>query len=149
MNIRRWVLYILAGALLCGGAVQAGRYDDQPEAVTVQHILIGFKRSIPDKKVDRNKAEARELANDLLERAKGMDQKEFTALVEEYTDDSPPGIYILVNEGQPLVRGARKRRDMVANFGDVAFELEIGEVGIANYHGGNCPYGWHIIMRLE
>jgi hypothetical protein len=149
MKLQRWATYILIGALLSGGAVQAGRYDDQPAAVTVQHILIGFGRSIPDKKVDRKKGEARALANELLERAQGMSQKEFTALVEEYTDDSPPGIYILVNEGQPLVTGARNRRDMVASFGDVAFELEVGEVGMADYHGGNSPFGWHIIMRLE
>jgi hypothetical protein len=149
MRIQQWVFCILVGALLSGGAVQAGRYDDQPAAVTVQHILIGFKRSVPGKKIDRSKDEARELANELFERAQGMDQKEFNALVEEYTDDSPPGIYLLVNEGQPMVRGARKRREMVPRFGDVAFDLDVGEVGLANYHGGNSPYGWHIIMRLE
>ena len=38
---------------------------------------------------------------------------------------------------------------MVAAFGDVAFELEVGEVGLAKYHAGNSPYGWHVILRLE
>ena len=41
------------------------------------------------------------------------------------------------------------RDDMVPNFGMVAFALEVGEVGMANFHPGNSPYGWHIIKRLE
>ena len=116
----------------------------------MQHILIGFKRVVPNKKLDRTKVEAKALAEELVERARALeDPAEFTALVEEYTDDSSPGIYFLVNDKVPLVSGARARRAMVAAFGDVAFELEVGEVGLAKYHAGNSPYGWHVILRLE
>jgi hypothetical protein len=37
----------------------------------------------------------------------------------------------------------------VARFGDVAFGLAVGEVGLAAYHAATSPYGWHVIKRLE
>lgn len=148
-NRKKLVVLAVACWLVVGGAF-AGRHDDEPEQVTVQHILISFGRKIPGKKVDRSKDEARALAQELFERAKAIDDPaEFTKLVEEYTDDSPPGIYVLVNDDAPIVPNAKKRRDMVARFGDVAFSLEVGEVGLAEYHGGLSPYGWHIIKRWE
>jgi hypothetical protein len=149
MRFSRWAVFSLAVAMLAGSLVQAGR-KDEPDQVTVQHILIGYKRTVPNKKLDRTKAEAKALAEELTNRARTLeDPAEFTALVEEYTDDSAPGIYILINDGAPAARGTRKRRDMVAAFGDVAFELEVGEAGLAKYHAGNSPYGWHVILRLE
>jgi parvulin-like peptidyl-prolyl isomerase len=45
--------------------------------------------------------------------------------------------------------GAATRSGMVRAFGDVAFGLAVGEVGMANYSAGGSPYGWHIIKRLE
>ncbi len=149
MRFSRWAVFSLAVAVLAGSLVHAGR-KDEPDQVTVQHILIGYKRSVPDQKLDRTKAEAKALAEELTNRARTLeDPSEFTALVEEYTNDSPPGIYILINDGADPVPRSRKRRDMVAAFGDVAFELEVGEVGLAKYHAGNSPYGWHVILRLE
>ena len=34
-------------------------------------------------------------------------------------------------------------------FGDVGFELEVGEIGMADYDPEKSQYGWHIIKRLE
>ena len=42
-----------------------------------------------------------------------------------------------------------QRSGMVSSFGDVAFGLDVGEIGMARYHPGNSPYGWHIIKRIE
>ena len=91
--------------------------------------------------------EAGELAQQLFDRA--ASDEDFDAIVKEYTDDSYPGIYRLTNIDSPLVPESRKRVDMVFSFGDVAFNLEVGEVGLAVYHGGNSPYGWHVFKRLE
>jgi parvulin-like peptidyl-prolyl isomerase len=41
------------------------------------------------------------------------------------------------------------RSQVVAKFGDLAFRLEVGEVGLASYHAALSPYGWHVIKRLE
>jgi len=128
-------------------AVEAGK-KDEPDVVVVQHILIGLKKSIPGKKLERTKSEARALAEELLERARSGEE-EFDALVEEYTDDRHPGIYKLTNDEAPRMAGARMRREMVPGFGDVAFGLQVGEVGLAAYSAGMSPYGWHVIRRLE
>lgn len=118
-----------------------------PAHVTVQHVLIGFKRSVPEKKLERIKEQAHALAEELARRAGAGE--EFSALVQQYSDDSYPGIYKLVNTGAPMIAGARKRGDMVAGFGDVAFGLQVGEIGIAEFNYRTSPYGWHVIKRLE
>jgi parvulin-like peptidyl-prolyl isomerase len=118
----------------------------EPEKVTVQHILISFKGKTK-KPVTRKKAEAEALAKSLMERiAKGED---FDALVKEYTDDQYPGIYTMTNDGVPIMSGTHAREQMAMSFGDVAFSLAVGEVGLARYDGFKSPYGWHIIKRLE
>ena len=41
------------------------------------------------------------------------------------------------------------RGSMVPAFGDVGFALEVGQVGMADYHEENSPFGWHIIRRVD
>ncbi len=119
----------------------------EPERITVQHILIGFKNTVPNKPQKRSKQEARALATELLQRA--QDGEDFDALVKEYTNDNYPGIMLVTNKGAPRVAGGRTRGKLVPKFGDVAFRLEVGEVGMANFNTAVCPYGWHVIKRLE
>lgn len=148
MRARPLMAWSLVAVLACSLiAVHAGEKRIEPDVVVVQHILIAFKKSVPGKKIDRTKREAQALAEKLLERARG--EEDFDALVREYTDDSHPGIYRLTNRGAPLMAKSRTRDQMVSRFGDVAFSLEVGEVGMAKYHGGASPYGWHVIKRLE
>ncbi len=141
------VVAALAAVLPAMGQTSKKDRKAQPEVVTVQHILISFGRKIPNKKIERSKKEAGELAEQLLKRAE--EGEDFDALVKEFTDDNHPGIYILTNRGAPRKANARTRDDMVPYFGDVSFRLEVGEVAMAKYHGGMSPYGWHIIKRLE
>lgn len=124
----------------------AGPRAEGPEKLVVQHILIGFKRSIAGKKITRTKKEAQLLAEELLKRAR--DGEDFDALVKEYTDDRYPGYIAMANLGvDPM--GGMSRRDMVDGFGDVSFSLEVGEIGMCPWHGRKSPFGWHIIKRLE
>ena len=141
------VVAALAAVLPAAGQASKKKREGQPDIVTVQHVLISFGRKIPNKKIDRSKKEAEALAEQLLKRA--QEGEDFDALVKEFTDDSYPGIYTLTNRGAPRKADSRSRGDMVPYFGDVAFRLEIGEIGMAKYHGGMSPYGWHIIKRLE
>jgi len=148
MTLRRSLVPLLLLALTGGAAPLAGTGADEPDVVVIQHVLIGFKRSVAGKKLERTKSEARTLALELLERARS-DETEFGALVKEYTDDRYPGIMKLTNHDAPRMSGATVRNGVVPRFGDVAFGLEVGEVGLAEYHPGNSPYGWHVIKRLE
>jgi parvulin-like peptidyl-prolyl isomerase len=121
----------------------------EPDRVTVQHILIGFEGSVPDKDISRSKEEAKALAQDLHERAKAGE--DFDALVKQYTDDSYPGIYAVVNRAEDANPEMQIffRKNMVPSFGDVAFALEEGEIGLAVYDEDRSKYGWHIIKRLR
>ena len=126
----------------------------EPNYVTVQHILIGFKdavgfkgRQVPPKATERTQEEAKALADSLLERAlKGED---YDNLVKEYTDDSAPGIYKMSNHGATPKPEHRSRTGMVAAFGDTGFPLKIGEIGMAEYDPKTSPFGWHIVKRVE
>jgi hypothetical protein len=137
---------ILALVIALVPASLAGK-KDEPKRVTVQHILISFKGKLPRKQIERTKAEAEKLAYEILERARGGEEVE--ELVEQYTDDRAPGIYTMANRDEPKPPGGFMRENMAIRFGDVAFSLEVGEIGIADYSGSASPYGWHVIKRLE
>lgn len=121
----------------------------EPERVTVQHILVAFAGTVPGKDITRSQEDARALAEELLERAKGGE--DFDALVKQYTDDSHPGIYAVVNRGGEANPEMQifARETMVPSFGDVVFSLEAGEIGLAPYDKNKSKYGWHIIKRLR
>jgi parvulin-like peptidyl-prolyl isomerase len=136
---------------LAGLSALVGMQDKaEPERVTVQHILIAFKGSLPnDQKVTRSRADAEKLALQIFERARAGE--DFEAMVKTYTNDSYPGIYRMSNRGVPPdpARKEFSRTGMVKAFGDVGFGLEVGGIGLAVYDPATSKYGWHIIKRLE
>lgn len=121
--------------------------------IAVQHILIGFKDAVgfrgspPPKAATRTQEDARKLAYELLDRAeKGED---YTKLVQEYTDDSAPGIYSMSNNGiAPTSEEEFPRNQLVPAFGDVGFGLQMNEIGIADYDPETSPFGYHVIKRV-
>lgn len=153
--IKQSAVWLALVALLsgCGGGKQQTvnrSSGPEPDFVTVQHLLVAFQGSVPDsKKVTRSEAEAQTLAIELFHRAKGGE--DFDILVEEYTDDSFPGVYQLANKDSDANSDQLifARSQMAECFGDVAFSLNVGEFGMANYDPKTCKYGWHIILRLE
>src|SRR5438552_2900028 len=89
----------------------------QDQHITVQHILIGFKDAkgfqgnVPPKAAARTQEEAKKLAYDLLAKAKKGD--DFDKLVTDNTDDQPPGIYGMANDGVTPAQGEAPRNGMV------------------------------------
>lgn len=121
--------------------------NNEPEHIAVQHILIGFRGSVPGKPITRSQEEARALAYDILQQAQsGAD---FDALVRKHTDDSPPGIYGMSNLGVKPGPNEYARNQMVGAFGNVGFTLNVGDYGVADYDPRTSPYGWHIIKRVK
>ena len=121
----------------------------EPERITVQHILIAFKGSIPKETVTRTRKEAEKLAHEIFQRAKKGE--DFDALVKEYTDDNFPGVYKMSNFSAEPDRdqGEFSRLQMVKGFGDVSFKLSVNEIGMAEFSPERSKYGWHIIKRLN
>ncbi len=118
-----------------------------PAHIQVQHILIGFKGSVPGKPITRSLEEARRLAYEILQRAR--DGEDFGKLVEKYTDDQAPGIYGMANTDVTPAQGEYPRKGMVPAFGDVGFELSVGNISIADYDKKTSPYGFHVIKRIK
>jgi hypothetical protein len=153
VRMRRLAAFLVVGALAGTLAPLRSEPADgkpegvEPERVTVQHILIGFRASVPKKWIERSKKQAEGLAEEVLKRARAGE--EFAGLVKEYTNDRFPGLYTLVNRKVDPEPGEYRRGAMVKSFGDVAFGLEIGQIGMASHHPTRSPYGWHIIKRLE
>jgi hypothetical protein len=141
-------LAVIALAVL--PALAAAQDKAEPEHVTVQHILIAFRGSLPgDQKVTRSQAEAEKLALRIFERAKAGE--DFDALVKTFTNDEYPGIYSMSNRDVTPDPAKREypRAKMVKAFGDISFGLVVGGVGLAVYDPATSRYGWHIIKRLE
>jgi len=138
--MNKFAFLALAG-ILALPALSVTLAQAEPERVTVQHILIAFKGSLPgDTKVTRSKEDAEKLALQVFERAKAGE--DFAAMVKMYTNDSYPGIYKMTNKGVTPDRSKQEysRTGMVQAFGDV---------GLAVYDPGTSKYGWHIVKRLE
>lgn len=113
--------------------------------VTVQHVLVGVTHPrLPA--VQRTPAEAEVLAAEVLGRIRAGE--DFDLLVKLHTDDSHPGIYTMALAGRqpPETFG---RSDMAASFGDVAWRLAVGEVGVARHDPARSEFGYHIIKRLR
>ena len=122
--------------------------NKEPDRVTVQHVLIAFKGSIPKETVTRTQEEAGKLALEIFERARGGE--DFDQLVKEYSDDQYPGVYKMANLNVEanVDQGEASRSAMVKAFGDVSFGLEVGEIGMTEYSPEESKYGWHIIKRI-
>lgn len=121
---------------------------NEPERVKVQHILIAFKGTLPGQNVERSADDAKKLAMEVFEKAKAKDA-DFEALVKQYSEDRPPGVYEMTNSGVQATAGAFPREGMVPAFGNVGFKLKVGEVGIAEFDPQTSPFGYHIIKRLN
>jgi hypothetical protein len=126
----------------------------QPSQITVQHILIAFDGTIPDKDIRRSKEQAETLAKELFSRAKSGE--DFDKLVKDNTDDQHPGVYSMSNfwsppNMNPDVESDRvyPRVQMVPGFGDVGFTLQVGEIGMTSFDPDTSKYGWHIIKRMQ
>ena len=134
------VLILLAG---CGRPETAA----EPSRIVVQHLLISFQGKLPGKNIVRSQAQAKELAEQLLERARGGE--DFGALVRQYTDDQAPGVYTMVGSGQSPAAGEYSRDQMVPGFADTSFRLAVGEIGLCGYDGVRSPFGFHLIKRIQ
>ncbi|MCF6228351.1 MAG: peptidyl-prolyl cis-trans isomerase [Planctomycetes bacterium] len=121
--------------------------------VTIQHILIGHARIKGKKKYLTRKA-ASKLAAEVLKKAQAGE--DFNELVKEYSYDynenNPSGEYKLFNKeatGSMAKVEGNKRDSMVKHFGDVAYRLKVGEIGVAVKSLNDSPYGFHIIKRIK
>lgn len=126
----------------------------EPDRVTVDHVLIAAKNDM-GKETARTKTDAEKLARELFAQLQAG-TVEFAEVKQQHSDDGNPGQprggpYTLLNHGVPGADGttAVRRDGMVKAFGDLSFQLKVGELGLAEMDPAASPYGYHIIKRLE
>lgn len=149
---------LLAAAVGCEPSTPPAPYKSdaqgEPARIRVLHVLIAFRgaeRAEP--KVTRTQEEAEVLAREVLARARRGE--DFQKLMKDHSNDHGTGNYSLVNFGVPARTGDSRRVEFAAGFCDVAFALKVGEIGLAPYDGkiekgkGRCPFGYHVIKRIE
>ncbi len=167
-SIKPWLLVCMTGCgcvtlAACGDMASRGSSvyreglmtpSGEPAYITVQHCLIGFEGSVPSKNIMRKKDEAERLAQEWFGKAQAGE--DFAKIVVAHTDDSPPGIYRMANDGFPgdmTQRNPNKqvypRGSMVPGFGDVGFKLKVDEIGLIPYDPTTSPFGWHIVKRIK
>jgi len=146
------VLILLCGSLCTFGCRRKERpqqitrvAENQIEKVRFQQIFLSFKEIDPTQK--RSKAEAKILAEKLF---LDLQKKpsDFPDMVRQYSDDSFPAVYTLVNYGQTLAEGDRERDDFPPSVGLRVFELKLGEVALIPYDKVSSPAGYHLLIRL-
>ncbi|HVE39696.1 MAG TPA: peptidylprolyl isomerase [Planctomycetota bacterium] len=159
MKLHAAVAILAALALGCGGGaeskpesqaetkaeVRPKRSGPEPEHILVAHVLVAFQGT--GTKATRTQAAAEKLAADVLAKARKGD--DFNKLMRDFSDDQGDGVYGLANHKVNPVGDEHERRRMVTGFGDVGFQLEVGDVGMAVYDPVKSKYGWHIIKRLK
>ncbi|OQY29653.1 MAG: hypothetical protein B6244_03015 [Candidatus Cloacimonetes bacterium 4572_55] len=102
---------------------------DKPEEVTLSHILIPIEMS------DHAEESARELANEVRQIA--LDGADFADLARQYSDGPSASL------GGYL--GSFGRGDMVAEFEETAFSMEVGEIS----EPVRTQFGFHLIKLDE
>ncbi|HEU4418724.1 MAG TPA: peptidylprolyl isomerase [Planctomycetota bacterium] len=114
------------------------RPEQSTGKVKVQHVLVAFVGAKRGSESKRTYAEARTLTEELLQRARGGE--DFAGLMKQYSTDEGGGTYTLTQTD---------RSGYAENFHQIAFRLEVGEIGVAAHHRSKSPFGWHVIKRLE
>jgi len=127
--------------------------SDVPDHIVFEQILIAFKGAYQSTAF-RSRGEARELAYSIVDRIEtGVG---FEALKQEYSDarsketDRALGPYYVRDDGvKPKRLDEVERRTYGPVLGHLLFQLEVGEVAIADYDEKGQPTGWHVVKRIE
>lgn len=120
----------------CAGLL--ARPEQKVTQVEVKHVLLAFVGAKHGSESKHTKAEAEQLAADVLARARAGE--DFDKLVKEFSYE-PNDTFTITQ--------ANRGSGYVDSFQNIAFRLAPGEVGIASYHRTKSPFGWHVIKRIE
>lgn len=106
-----------------------------PQRVRASHILVAYKGATRSQ-ATRSKDEAKKLAEQLLNRAKGG--ADFGQLAHDFSDDPTA-------KARNGDLGSFDRQTMTKAFSDAAFALDVGQVS----NVVETEFGFHIIKRVE
>ena len=126
-----------AAQCLATAGAKRDKRADEPEKVTVKHVLVkwsGAKRAASN--ITRSREDACMRAQEA--RAKLEKGASFGDVVKEYSEEEGAA----TREG---MIGSVQRKDVAPPFADAAFELHVGDVSYVV----ETDFGFHVIMRTE
>ncbi len=119
------------------GGVDSAPPPGQPSEIGARHVLIAYRGATRAAEyISRTREEAFERAAEVLQQAR--EGADFAELAKEYSDDRGSAA-----QGGSLGRFSRDQ--MVKEFSDAAFALEIGDVSDIV----ESQFGFHVIQRTE
>jgi hypothetical protein len=152
---------LLAAFAGCGEQpVEESVVEDDPESrktdsrrIRFDHILISFQGAHENLASLRPREEAKRLARSLHDRVlSGID---FDMLKQRFSDDRSRktgrvlGPYTIVDYGVIPGRGEIPRAHYAARPANMLFRMKVGEVRLAEFDPKECPFGFHILKRIE
>lgn len=126
-----------AATCLASAGAKHPRKPQEPFRITAKHVLVfysGAKRA--PETVTRTREQACLRAQEALSKLKAG--ASFAEVVATYSDEPTAK----TREGSI---GSVQHDDVAPNFGDAAFELQVGEVSEVV----ETPFGFHVILRTE
>src|SRR5207247_10546811 len=100
------------------------RAGPEPDHILLAHVLIAFRGTGTN--ATRTREDAEKLAGQVL--AKAKKGEDFNKLIRDFSDDAGEGVYGLAKSRVNPVRPEYDRNAMVPAFGDVGFNLDVGEI---------------------
>lgn len=84
-----------------------------------------------------------------MARAEGMQQQQQAGEMTQEEFEAKMGELVAEAQLEAAPMMWMPRAQMVPGFGDTAFGLEVGAVGLLPYDEQSSPFGWHVIKRIE
>jgi hypothetical protein len=112
----------------------------------VKQIVVRWSGARGGEGSRRDRAEARLVARALLERARrGADFDRLVAGEEGLKVETLTVVTVAVGRRA----GEYTRADLPPALGELVFQLDVGEVGLCEFHEKDAPDGWHVVLRVE
>ncbi|MHC4973638.1 MAG: FG-GAP-like repeat-containing protein [Planctomycetota bacterium] len=119
-----------------------------PRRVKVKHILVPWAGAQGAQGVERDRAAAQELARRLTVLARRGE-----TLERIVSNEAGAGLKVealtVVADAATRRAGEYTRADLPVALSQLVFNLDVGEVGLCEFHEKEAPFGWHVVSRVE
>jgi uncharacterized protein YjiK len=121
----------------------------RPARVIVKQIHVPWRGAQGAPPVNATREKAREIAEGVLERLERGEDFDQLAREFHYTDSKLPARLRIAADGFKVHSGEFKERDLPMAVANLAFNLDVGETGLCEFHREESPYGYHVLLRIE
>ncbi|MHC4163124.1 MAG: FG-GAP-like repeat-containing protein [Planctomycetota bacterium] len=119
-----------------------------PRRLKVKQILVRWSGARGAQGVERDQAEARKLARHLTRLARRGETFQRIVATEPDAGLEVEVLTVVADAGTRRA-GEYSRADLPTALSELVFNLDVGEVGLCEFHEKESPFGWHVVMRVE